>query len=126
MECYRQAARRLFEDGEVLHRDERLATACHLYGLAAECALKACMTMLPGSSRQLPYSHLPDIANDARRWLKSKKYRGLLLLLGKLDYMQGWDVQNRYWSTDRFTEVDCDRFRDHARRTLSAALSGAT
>ena len=126
MECYRQAARRLFEDKEFLRRNERFATACHLYGLAAECALKACMKSLPGSSRQLPYKHLPDIANDARRWLKSRQYKGLLLLVGKLDYMQGWDVQNRYWATDSLTEVDCNRFREHAWRTLSAALPGAT
>jgi hypothetical protein len=124
VECFPQAARRLFEDGELLRNNQRFATACHLYGLAAECALKACMKGVPGNSRQLPYRHLPEIANDARRWLTSKRHKGLLQLLGNVEYMRGWDVQNRYWSIDYFTEGDCVRFRDHARRTLYAALPG--
>ena len=124
MECYPQAASRLFHDGEMLRHNQRFATACHLYGLAAECALKACMKAIPGSARQLPRKHLPEIADDARRWLNSKRHRGLLQLLARTDYMHGWEVQNRYWASERLTEAECGHFRDHARRTLYAALAG--
>jgi len=121
MESFPEAARRLFEDGNFLRDKQRFATACHLYGLAAECALKACMQAIPGSARELPRKHLPELANDARRWLNRKRHRGLLILLTKKDYMDGWDIQNRYLAAACLTDDKCTQFRDHALRTLEAA-----
>ena len=54
---FRDAAERHFEDAEYLEVDERLANTDHLYGLAAECALKAVM-------RGLGMNLRPDGAPD--------------------------------------------------------------
>lgn len=40
-EHFRDAMDRHWQDAELLHRKERLANADHLYGLSAECGLKA-------------------------------------------------------------------------------------
>ena len=43
---YADATRRHWDDGLFLLEDRRLANADHLFGLAAECALKAVMLPL--------------------------------------------------------------------------------
>lgn len=44
MSCnFKDAAHRHYDDGVILHTAERLANADHLFGLSAECALKAVM-----------------------------------------------------------------------------------
>ncbi|MCC7491409.1 MAG: hypothetical protein IT204_03635 [Fimbriimonadaceae bacterium] len=46
MPDYNDACERHWSDGQTLHRLTRLANADHLYGLAAECGLKAVMKEL--------------------------------------------------------------------------------
>lgn len=43
---FRDAAERHWEDAEHLMNNDRLANADHLYGLSAECSLKAVMCAL--------------------------------------------------------------------------------
>jgi hypothetical protein len=43
---YLDAYRRHWDDGELLYRADRWANADHLYGLSAECGLKAVMAAL--------------------------------------------------------------------------------
>lgn len=57
---FRDAAERHWEDAEYLSADTRTANADHLYGLSAECALKAVMLALGMAIR-------PDGAPDDRR-----------------------------------------------------------
>ncbi|MCG8554177.1 MAG: hypothetical protein MJD61_02640 [Proteobacteria bacterium] len=42
---FEDAATRMFKDGETLFQRNRLGAADHLFGLAAECALKAILTL---------------------------------------------------------------------------------
>lgn len=122
-EDYRQASPRLFQDAEHLSIAGRHATACHLYGLAAECALKSHLQSLPGSGSHVPWVHLPEIADRMRLQLGGRRNNGggLCQLLKRDDYMQGWSVHNRYWPEDAFSHDQHARFRDHARRTLIAS-----
>jgi hypothetical protein len=50
---FRDAAERHFDDGDFLHVNSRLATSDHLYGISAECSLKAVLLGLghPQSTR---------------------------------------------------------------------------
>lgn len=57
---FRDAAERHWEDAQYLMADTRTANADHLYGLSAECALKAVMLALGMALR-------PDGAPDYRR-----------------------------------------------------------
>lgn len=119
-EDYQAAGRRLFHDGNHLYERARYGTAAHIFGLAAECGIKSCMGDIPGGDRELPRKHLPDLIADAKRWLKGKRKSGMAQLLKKHDYMHGWYIDNRYWPDEAFAEQDCRRYRDDARRTLSA------
>jgi hypothetical protein len=56
------AAERYWQDALILDKQDRLASADHLYGICAECALKAVMEIV--GSRPLPkkyFVHLPQI-----------------------------------------------------------------
>jgi hypothetical protein len=55
---FRHAARRHFADGEALRDERRFANADHLYGFAAECALKAILSM--SGAEQIPSGELED------------------------------------------------------------------
>lgn len=57
---YRDAAKRHFEDAQLLETNNRTANADHLFGLSSECALKAVMQGLGMSLR-------PDGAPHERR-----------------------------------------------------------
>ena len=122
-EDYRAAAPRLFQDAERLSKADRRATACHLYGLAAECALKHHLQSIQGAEASVPWVHLPDIAERMRLHLEGRRRDsgGLRHLLKLDDYMRGWSVHNRYWSDSDFDACQNDRFQEHARRTLIAS-----
>ena len=119
-EAYDEAAIRCYRDGKTLYAASRYPNACHLFGLAAECALKAAMEKIPGAKRDLPRKHLPNLREDARKWLSGRKFNGLRMLLDKTDYMRGWTVENRYWPDHAFSQGLCETHQDHARRTLLA------
>lgn len=123
-EAYAEAAVRLYGDGISLHAKNSVATATHLYGLAAECALKECLRHFVKSTADMPHTHLPDLVNDAKRLAAGRKFKGLIGLLSKGDYMDGWRVDNRYWATATFSAAQCNQYREHARRTLIAAGLG--
>lgn len=117
---FAEAGLRLFKDGDHLFKEGRYGTATHLFGLSAECALKACMQNLPSASHTLPRCHLPELAGRARLWFKGRRQSGISQLLMKVDYMAGWIIDNRYWQNAAFSRDQCVLFRDHSRRTLYA------
>lgn len=124
MDDYAAAAPRWLKDANHLHAAQRYPGASHAYGLAAECAIKNAMDRLPGADRQLPHKHIPDLIDDAMRWLQGRRHRGLNQLLQMHDYMRDWVIDNRYWPDHHISEEDCERYKDHARRTLAAAGLG--
>lgn len=124
MEDYRQAAVRWLQDGECLWRANRYGGASHAFGLAAECALKHAMANIPGGDRKLPYKHLPELVDDAKKWVSGRARGGLYQLLNTNDYMHGWQIRNRYWSDCQFNSELVARHREHARRTCAAAQLG--
>jgi len=124
MDDFRQAALRWFQDGEHLWRANRHGGASHAFGLAAECALKHAMTSLPGGERKLPHKHLPELADDTRKWIRGRTQKGLYQLLNTSDYMHGWTIDNRYWADSEFEGAMVENHREHARRTCIAAQLG--
>lgn len=119
-EDYRDAAERCFVDGDALHQRRRFATASHLFGLGAECALKVLLDGHLGLA-WVPHRHLPELRDDVLRTLSGKKHKGVRQLLITSGYMIGWEIGNRYWPSGAFTAEISDVHRDHCRRTLIAA-----
>lgn len=122
-EDYADAAERCFVDAETLFQGKRYPNACHLFGLGAECALKVLLEGHPGLAK-VPTGqtgHLPELRDEVLRTLQGKRYNGVRKLMSLGNYMNGWEIANRYWPTQRFSEEMSSRYRDHCRRTLYAA-----
>jgi len=118
VENYNQAGRRLHTDAERLINERRHATASHLYGLAAECAIKAFMQLQPGCAR-IPFKHLPELVDDAKRLLSGRTRAHLLQVIAAPDYMAGWRVENRYWDDACFTPEQCTKYRADSHKVLA-------
>lgn len=121
---YEGAGRRLYEDADTLYQAQRVATATHLFGLAAECALKACMNNVPGGDRDIPHKHLPELLDDAKLWLNHRRRSHLWNVISHLDYMRGWRIANRYWPDEHFTVDHCGLCKRHARQAIVAIDGG--
>jgi len=63
-DSFDDAARRFWSDANTLHKAGCLPTADHLYGLSAECALKAIITLNCGGMRKQDKVHLPCIWDE--------------------------------------------------------------
>lgn len=120
-DAYEAAGQRLFFDGDKLLKNGSIPTATHLFGLAAECAIKHRMTSVPGGDRHLPQKHLPELIDDAKKWFSGRQALSLRILISKPDFMVNWSVHNRYWPNHSFSSDICQIYRDQARRTLIAA-----
>ncbi len=112
MEDYAQASLRLYTDAETLYKasPKRLATACHLYGLAAECAIKAFIERQPGCS-SVPFKHLPELIDDAKRLLNGRAASHLLHNISSANFMAGWQVANRYWADSSFSDLHTNKIK---------------
>jgi hypothetical protein len=117
--AYAEAAERCFADGGILHQAQRYPNACHLFGLGAECALKALLSGHQGLAT-VSHRHLPELRDDVLRTLSGKKHNGIRQLLNTSGYMLDWEIGNRYWPTGAFTPETSALHRDHCRRTLYA------
>lgn len=119
-ENYAQAARRLFTDGDSLFGKQRYMVAAHLFGLAAECAIKAKLARQGREARV----HLPELIDKASLSFQGREAQGLRQLMRLQGYMAGWCVENRYWADQAISAEQCTTWRDQARRTLLAAQLG--
>lgn len=110
---YADAARRHWDDGFFLIDDSRLANADHLFGLAAECALKA--VMLPLGMKLTPrgvpedkrHAHIDRLWDEFGAFVSSRggaRY-GALLSAHQNPFAGSWKVDQRYDSRSGFTSA---------------------
>lgn len=117
MENYAEAAQRLHKDANTLYDHERFATASHLYGLSAECSIKAFMQQQPGQER-VPFKHLPELLDDAKRLMSGRRRSHLVNLISQPNYMAGWQIGNRYWADQHFSQQQCRQFKCDSENTV--------
>ena len=91
-------------------------TAGYLYGIAAECAIKALFREIPWTTdkRDGPvYAHFPDLKAKLRDSISG---RGAALLVQFTDqhYMEGWAIDVRYSDGTRPDAATLERWRAHA------------
>jgi len=113
------AAARHFHDGDLLHNSACYPTATHLYGLAAECALKQYLRKLPNKNVKIPWDHIPHIANSVARQINKKKDKKLYDLVTNKNYFIAWQVSDRYLPDSYFNTENCQLYRKQAQRTLA-------
>jgi hypothetical protein len=127
MPDYRDAAERHWEDADLLINDNRIANTDHLFGMAAECALKAVMQTL---GMKLKADGKPDEKGHAvhinKLWTEFQsfagmrggaKYTALLSLPG--NPFSDWDVSQRYEHRSIITEEMLQRHRNGAGQAMN-------
>lgn len=104
---FKDASTRHFEDAEVLlaQPQPREANADHLFGLSAECSLKAIMLGLgmavkpDGAPADKGHKvHMPELWAAFQSFAKGRLASRYLEPLDKQNPFAGWDVEQRYWS----------------------------
>ncbi|MGX4691646.1 hypothetical protein [Streptomyces sp. JNUCC 63] len=136
---FAKAAARHFHDAAYCHTDDRLPTADHLYGFAAECATKSLLLrftdvrMGPSNRPEAPHPEHPDDpdhtlkfghVNELIREIKLLAHgrTGAVLhtaLDADLKVFRRWHVSTRY-TDGTYAQVEMvNRRRDAARRILS-------
>ncbi len=101
---FRDASKRHWEDAEFLLVNARLANADHLYGLSAECALKAVMHALgmilrsDGVPKEKDHQkHANGIWEECYSFLQKQGGAHYSAMLGGRDNpFSGWHVSQRY------------------------------
>lgn len=126
-EAYADAACRHWSDAEHLHGVTRLPNADHLYGLAAECALKVVLLQIPaclesGSLQKRYYQHINELWELMPLQSVTRLASGLVPLLRMQSKpFSDWNVDQRYASGEATTDTILKTHRDAARRVLGAA-----
>lgn len=111
-EDFLDAHRRHLSDADRLFQAERWANADHLYGIAAECGLKALMEKLKGGPLESgDRLHVMEEKKPSNAWVKYQTYisghaKAAKFSLPTLSPFSDWFVSQRYANQSNF---------DHAR-----------
>ena len=108
---FADAHRRHWEDAELLFEHERWANADHLYGLSAECGLKAIMLSLgmdvgAGGMPLEPRNrkHMPTLWSAFENFARDRDGGRYLASLSDDGSFDKWSIHDRYANRDRFTK----------------------
>ena len=117
---YRDAHERHWDDAECLFDVGRWPNADHLYGLSAECGLKAAMESLrlevdpQGRLERRHWMHVNDLWTRFRTFAQGTAGRWFLNALPNGDPFSNWSIQNRYAHRRHFAEGDVAAYRHAA------------
>lgn len=107
---YRDASDRHFEDAELLLAQTREANADHLFGLSAECSLKAIMLALgmavtiDGVPADRGHKvHMPELWAAFQSFARGRLASRYLEPLDKGNPFTDWTIDQRYWSRSSIT-----------------------
>jgi hypothetical protein len=105
---FRDAAVRHFVDGDELTKSQRHANADQLYGLSAECSLKAVMvglgmeTTKKGSPQDRAHKvHMPELWMAFQSFAEGRLASRYLEPLAHLNPFNDWGVEQRYCASTR-------------------------
>ena len=121
---FADAHRRHWEDAELLFEHDRWANADQLYGLSAECGLKAVMEVLgmPIDQRGRPpqqYSkHVQELWPVFVTFARNRNGARYLSILPADTPFDDWSHHNRYAVHGHFHRVSVDPHREAARGVI--------
>ena len=118
---FADARARHWGDAEVLFAGGRWANADHLYGLSAECGLKAVMLRLLGMADDLPPSskyrkHVNDLWRLFEDFAQQKDGARYLRLMPEGDPFADWAIEDRYAHRSGFDRNSVSPHREAARK----------
>lgn len=101
--------------------------AGYLYGIAAECAIKAMMlqvglTPLPGEQRRADpfYAHFPELRTLLRDRLAGRRDALLLRFIKDDSFLHHWDTEMRYCAGAEIQDSWITDWQTHARNAHAA------
>jgi hypothetical protein len=109
MTCnFADAHQRHLKDANILYTQNRLANSDHLYGLSAECGLKALMVKFGMSITDGKPTNIKDRVHAKKVWDRYETYRqghalGTQYPLPSSNPFLDWDVSQRYTDQQYFT-----------------------
>src|ERR1700722_3580598 len=122
-----RAARRHLEAADQLSRTRRRDVAGYLYGLAAECAVKAMMRdagiRMPTdlARRENPlYAHFPELQTLLRDALRGRRGTPLLSFIQSDAFMNNWDTRMRYSHGRDINDQWISTWANQARQVVAA------
>ncbi|WP_148273525.1 hypothetical protein [Stigmatella aurantiaca] len=115
------AARRHLEAAEELVTGTRQDVAGYLYGIAAECAVKAMMENIPLVRRdEAFYAHFPELRTILRDALQGRVARPLSALINDDRFLNNWHVRMRYADSRQILSDWVAAWSEQARRAVNA------
>lgn len=104
---FKDAFRRHRDDGDILFEQERWANSDHLYGLAAECGLKAvmlgCGMSVDNNNTPTDKNHKQHINNLWDEYIRFMQSNCIYILSGT-NIFKDWHVNQRYSAQSNFTK----------------------
>lgn len=113
MPDYYGAAQRHWDDAKFLHDNRRLPNADQLFGLSAECSLKAVMLALgmpmhPSGNKpqSRDHGHINILWDEFGIFATGRGQAHYASMLGTTNPFVGWDVGHRYEPTSIVSATD--------------------
>lgn len=125
-EAFPDAALRHWYDAVFLEADKRLPNADQLFGIAAECAIKAALVQLPafaadGTLTKHYREHVDVLwARVPLQGVLHKRFPNLVAVLKPGNQFSDWNVDQRYESDSATDSAVMLRHREAAKRVLGA------
>ena len=120
------SARRNLAAAEALS-EARFHVTGYLYGLAAECAVKAMLSELgvrpqaPEARREDPYyQHFPVLLTASLDVASGRRSGTLARMLSQPGFMAGWNTNIRYAATGQIPPAVVDRWGEQARQAVAS------
>ncbi|PTL76980.1 HEPN domain-containing protein [Vitiosangium sp. GDMCC 1.1324] len=115
------AARRQLEAAQQLAENGHRHVAAYLFGLAAECALKAMAQNIPEARRDdVFYAHFPLLRTLLLDVLSGRRAQPLRRLIEPPDFMNEWAIGIRYAPTAEVRTKPVDRWAEQAARAVTS------
>lgn len=113
------AARRNLEAADALNTGQHRGVAGYLYGIAAECAVKAMVKELGLREDEIFYAHFPDLRKLLRDRLKGRKSAPLNALIQDDRFLNNWHISMRYANAREIQDSWVQAWREHARKAIT-------
>lgn len=121
------SARRHFLAAELLVETERKDVAGYLYGIAAECAVKAMMLqagIIPLPARQRKddpfFQHFPQLQSSLRDRLKGRISTPLLQVVNNKTFLEHWTTDMRYAPSREVKASWVKKWQAQTRQTVNS------
>ena len=117
---FTNAFTRHFNDAQLLLEKQRFANASQLYGLAAECGLKALMIKFGMPLRGESPQKQQDRVHADGIWQRYQSYQGghslgATYVLIPQNPFSAWSIHQRYWKNSCVTEQDAQSHQQGAK-----------